>query len=195
MKIKRTSAALGTLFILGILTVGFAYAAFTDQSKFTGSRFSVGSADIKLLNDLAGGTDVSNLVDTKPAPSYDGVYPQWSQDYLVKIYNNGSQPLNLTSRMDYATANDPANIREYLYMEPYAWDDVNNNGIVDEGEQGVSYGRRVFTSWKSTGFNFGQIGVGEVRGFIMRFSAASNLPDSKQGATGVFDFMFNSEGI
>lgn len=195
MKIKLSATALGTLLILGIVSAGLAYAAFTDQSKFTGSRFSVGSADIKLLNDLAGGTDASNLVDTKPAPSYDGVYPQWSENYLVKIYNNGSQPLRLTSRMDYVTANDPANIREYLYMEPYAWNDDNNNGIVDEGEQGVSYGRKVFTSWKSTGFDFGQIGVGETRGFIMRFSAASSMPDSKQGATGVFDFTFDSEGI
>ncbi|MFH1295517.1 MAG: hypothetical protein ABIH84_02990, partial [bacterium] len=185
MTTRKYAIGIVSLLLTALCFIGIAYASFTDQSKFAGSRFSIGSADLKLLNDLAGGTGIANLVDTKPVPSYDGIAPQWSQDYLVKIYNNGTQPVTLTSNMDYLTANDPANIRELLYMEPYEWNDVNNNGEVDEGEQGLSYGQKVFTSWKSTGFNFGQLPAGEVKALIMRFSVG-NIANSKMGAVGTF---------
>lgn len=194
MTIKKRTIAVVSLLLATLGLMGVAYAAFSDQSKFAGSRFSVGNADLKLLNNLAGGTDASNLVDTKPAPSYDNIYPQWYSDYLIKIYNNGTQPVTLTSNMDYLTANDPSNIREVLYMEPYDWNDANNNGLVDEGEQGTSYGKKVFTSWKTTGFSFGQLQPGEIKSLIMRFSAG-NISNSKMGAVGTFDFMFDAVGI
>lgn len=194
MTIRKSTIGLGSLLVLALGLMGVAYASFTDQSKFAGSRFSIGSADLKLLDNLAGGTGASNLVDTKPAPSYDNISPQWFSDYLIKIYNNGTQPVTLTSNMDYLTANDPANIREVLYMEPYDWNDADADGVVDEGEQGISYGKKVFTTWKSTGFNFGQLQAGAIKGLIMRFSAG-NISNSKMGAVGTFDFMFDSVGI
>jgi hypothetical protein len=182
------------LVVAGAL-MGVVYASLSDQSKFAGSRFSVASADLKLLADLSGGTGVANLVDSKPAPSYDNVSSQWSDAYLLKVYNNGTQPVTLTSNMDYATANDPSSLREVLYMEPVEWFDANNNGLVDgEGEQGVSYGKKVFTAWKSTGFNFGQLEAGATKALIMKFSAGT-IASSKMGAVGTFDFMFDSVGL
>ena len=196
MKIRKSFLALGSVILAAGALMGVAYASFTDQSKFAGSRFSVGSADLRLYGDLAGGTDAANLVDTKPVPSYDNIYPGWIDNYLVKIYNNGTQPVTLTSNMDYLTANDPANLREYLYMEPYDWNDLDNDGVFDgESEQGISHTKKAFTAWKSTGFNFGQLDAGATKALIMRFSAGNNLTNSKMGAVGTFDFMFDSVGI
>jgi len=194
MTIRKSTIGLGSLLVVAVGLMGVAYASFTDQSKFAGSRFSIGSADLKLLDNLAGGTDALNLVDTKPVPSYDNISPQWFSDYLIKIYNNGTQPVTLTSNMNYETANDPASIREILYMEPYDWDDADADGVVDEGEQGNSYGKKAFTSWKTTGFNFGQLEAGTTKNLIMRFSAG-NITNSKMGAVGTFDYMFDSVGI
>jgi len=194
MTIRKSTIGLGSLLVVAVGLMGVAYASFTDQSKFAGSRFSIGSADLKLLDNLAGGTDALNLVDTKPVPSYDNISPQWFSDYLIKIYNNGTQPVTLTSNMNYETSNDPASIREILYMEPYDWNDADADGVVDEGEQGNSYGKKAFTSWKTTGFNFGQLEAGTTKGLIMRFSAG-NISNSKMGAVGTFDYMFDSVGI
>lgn len=194
MTIRKSTIGLGSLLVVAVGLMGVAYASFTDQSKFAGSRFSIGSADLKLLDNLAGGTDALNLVDTKPVPSYDNISPQWFSDYLIKIYNNGTQPVTLTSNMNYETSNDPASIREILYMEPYDWDDADADGVVDEGEQGNSYGKKAFTSWKTTGFNFGQLEAGTTKNLIMRFSAG-NITNSKMGAVGTFDYMFDSVGI
>lgn len=194
MTTRKSAIALGSLLVMAVGLMGVAYASFTDQSKFMGSRFSIGSADLKLLNDLAGGTGASNLVDTKPVPSYDNISPGWSSNYLIKVYNNGTQPVTLSSKMDYLTSNDLMDIRELLYMEPYAWDDANNDGLADEVEQGISYGRKLFTAWKSTGFNFGELGAGDTKALIMRFSA-DNIANVKMGAVGTFDFMFDSVGL
>lgn len=194
MTIRKSAIGLGSLLVVSLGLMGVAYASFTDQSKFTGSRFSIGSADLKLLDNLAGGTGALNLVDTKPVPSYDNISPQWVSDYLIKIYNNGTQPVTISSSMDYLTANDPGAIREVLYMEPYDWNDADNDGVVDEGEQGISYGRKAFTAWKSTGYSFGQLAAGATKPLIMRFSAG-NIVNSKMGAVGTFDFMFDSVGL
>ncbi len=56
--------------ILALVFVGVAAAAFGDRSTILGSSFSVGSADIKLLEDLAGGTSSDNLVDKLNVPSF-----------------------------------------------------------------------------------------------------------------------------
>jgi len=195
MKIRKSFLTLGSVLLVAGALMGVAYASFTDQAKFAGSRFSIGSADLKLLNDLAGGTDTANLVDTKPVPSYDNISPGWYQNYLIKVYNNGTQAMTLTSNMDYLTTNDTASIRELLYMEPYDWNDDNNNGLFDgESEQGISYGKKAFTAWKSTGFDFGQLVGGATKGLMMRFSVGS-ITNSKMGAVGTFDFMFDGVGI
>jgi hypothetical protein len=195
MKIGKSFLTIGSIFLVASALMGVAYASFTDQFKFAGSRFSIGSADLKLLNDLAGGTGAANLVESKPVPSYDNISPGWVQNYLIKIYNNGTQPMTLTSNMDYLTANDPESIREVLYIEPFGWIDANDNGLYDgESELGISYGKKAFTAWKSTGFSFGQLAAGATKDLVMRFSVG-NVTSSKMGAVGTFDFMFDGVGI
>ncbi|EKD85828.1 MAG: hypothetical protein ACD_37C00599G0006, partial [uncultured bacterium] len=50
------------LYLAGLAVVlsmvaGVTFAAFTDKAKVLGSNFSIGSADIRFLNDLPLGTD------------------------------------------------------------------------------------------------------------------------------------------
>lgn len=194
MKNRKISIGILSAFISVLLIAGVAYAAFSDQTKFTGSRFSTGSADLKLFVNLSLGVEDSNLTDELPAPSYDGIYSSWTSDYLLKILNNGTQEVLLTSNLDYLTANDPGSIREVLYVEPIEWNDVDGDGLVENGELGTSFGKKVFTSWKSTGFDFGVLAPGQVKGYVMRFSAGS-VTNAKMGQTGVYDFIFNAIGV
>ncbi|HSX39696.1 MAG TPA: hypothetical protein VLI92_03885 [Candidatus Saccharimonadales bacterium] len=186
----------GTTIALLLVTVGagVAYAAFKDEIKFASSTISVGSADIKLLLDLTGGTGVANLADQKDAPSFTGITPTWTQDYLVKIYNNSTSKLQISSTADYATANDPDSLRSYINVEIFPWNDANNNGILDDSELGTSLGKKTVIKWKSEGFDLGTLDTGNVQGYVLRFSAET-LPDTKQGKTGSFDFMFDATGL
>src|SRR3989344_3261601 len=124
-----------------IATAGIAYASFADKGEILGSSFSVGSADIKLLIDITGGVDDSNLTDQLNGPSFTNITPNWEEDYLVKLYNNASTALQLTTNADYLTANDPDDLRSIIYVEPIPWNDINNNGIVESGETSTSIGK------------------------------------------------------
>ena len=170
---------------------GIAYAAFADKAEILGTSVSVGSADIKLLDNLAGGVESGNLVDSKSGPFFENIYSGWTQDYLVKIFNNGTSALRLTSHADYQTANDPEELRSIVYVEPFSWSDGNGNGVVDTGELGASYSRKTIIKWKTEGFDLGTIATGGVGGYVLRFSAAS-ISETKQGASGVFDFAFDA---
>lgn len=180
--------------VLGlVLIAGVAYAAFEDRGRVLGSRFSVGSSDLKLLADLAGGTDSVNLEDEITGPNFDNIYPNWQSDYMVKIFNNGSSVVQLTTSANYETANDPDELRQVIFVEPFEWDDANGNGVVDTGEEGASLGRKTIVKWKTEGYSLGQLNQGEVKSLILRFSTDS-IGSSKQGKTGIFDFEFDSIG-
>lgn len=194
MNMKKTLVSYAPFFLVAGLAIGITYAAFTDQTKFSGSTFSVGSADIKLLNDLAGGSEAGNLVDQKQAPSFSNITPHWSQDYSVKIYNNATTDLDVTSHADYLTVNDPDSLRSYIYIEPFDWNDGNNNGIAEIEEISNSYGRKTITKWKTEGFDLGHVNTGILKGYILRFST-DDLADTKQGKTGTFDFTFDALGL
>lgn len=176
-----------------LLIVGVGYAAFADRADVLGTSVSVGSADLRLLNDLAGGVVEENLVETIPGPSYTNVGPNWTEDYLVKIFNNGTSTVQITTQSNYLTADDPEDLRGLLFVEPFQWDDINNDGIADTVELGTSYGRKSFIKWKTEGFVLEDIPSGGVGGYVLRLSTDS-IPDSKQGATALFDFQFHSLG-
>jgi hypothetical protein len=180
-----------TAIFVAIVVASVAWAEFTGKNKVLGSNFRTGSAEVKLLENLSGGTDSSNLKSELPGPVFLGIIPNWSSDYLMKIFNNGSSTLQLTSNSYYDTINDPDDLRTYIFVEPFEWDDTNNNGTVDTGEEGVSFGKKSITKWKTEGFDFGTLAQGEVKGFILRFSTAA-LSDTKQGKSAIFDFEFNS---
>jgi hypothetical protein len=174
--------------------VGVALAAFSDSGNVLGSTFSVGSADIRLLSDVAGGTDVTNLVEELPGPTFTDISPNWSTDYLIKIFNNGTSSVDLASHANYVTANDPEDLRQIIFVEPFYWDDVNGNGVVDTGEEGASLGRKTIVKWNTEGFALGNLDTGNVVGLILRFST-DNVSDTKQGASMIVDFEFESVGV
>lgn len=174
--------------VLSLLMIGgVAYAAFSDKVEVLGTSVSVGSADIKILNDLAGGVDSGNLVDSKQGPSFDLISPGWTEDYLVKVFNNGTSELQLSTFADYETANDPEELRQIIFVEPFSWDDANGDGIAQPEEMGSSLGRNTIVKWKTHGYNLDSISSGGLRGYVLRFSTES-IPDSKQGATATFSF-------
>ena len=184
------------LIITGVLVIiaGVAFAAFADRGQILGSSFSTGSADIKFLNDLTGSTGTENLVDELPGPTFSNIGPNWSEDYLLKIFNNAAGHIQLTSNSAYETINDPDDLRQIIFVEPFNWGDSNNNGLVDDGELGSSFGRKTIVKWKTEGFDLSSMASGSVKGLVLRFST-DTVSDTKQGKTAIFDFIFDSLGV
>lgn len=192
---KRTLYIYVAIALLCAATAGAAYAAFSDRGKYVGAKFMVASAELKLLNDLTMGTQSSNLVDEKPGPVFNNIGPGTKVDYLIKMWNSGTSNVNVTSNANYETANDPAELRQVLTAEIIEWNDANANGIVETEEVGTSLGSKTFVKWKTEGIPLGVFTVGEVKGYILRFTAPTNLSATLQGAMGIFDFEFTSTNV
>lgn len=189
---KKTKIA--GLVVLGLILAGIGYAAFSDRAEILGASVSVSSADIKFLEDLSLGVDESNLVDSKSGPNFENIYTGWVYDYPIKIFNNGTSQLILTSNAEYTTANDPKNLRQIVFVEPFVWNDTNNNGVVDDGELGSSLTQKTIVKWKTEGYELGTLNPGGVAGFVLRFSTPS-IGSSYQGSNAVFDFLFDAAEI
>ncbi|MFC1756121.1 hypothetical protein ACFLZK_01895 [Patescibacteria group bacterium] len=183
-----------SLIVLLVMVAGVAVAAFGDKGEVLGSSFTVGSADIKLLEDLANGTSSDNLVDEISGPSFANISPNWTEDYPMMIYNNATTHIQLTSNADYETVNDLDDLRQIIFVEPINWGDSNNDGLVDDGELGSSFGRKTIIKWKTEGYDLSSVAPGGVKGLILRFSTDA-VSDTKQGASAIFDFEFDSLGI
>lgn len=195
MKTRRKKILLFSIATIGLILLGgISYASFMDKSSVLGSTFSVGSSDIKLLENVAGSIEETNLVDEITGPSFGSITPYWQQDYLLKIYNNATFDLDLTSNAEYETANDPEEVRQLVYVEPLEWEDNNANGLLDDGENVYSYGRKSIVKWKTEGFTLGTVAQGEIKGIILRFTT-DTISDTKQGASGIFDFEFNAAQV
>lgn len=180
--------------ILALVTVGVVYAAFSDKGKVLGSSFSVASADIKIMADTTQGTNPANLVDEISGPSFGNIGQTWHQDYGIKLVNNGTTKLNVISTAYYETANDPEDLRQDIYAEIFEWGDADQDGIPDEGEYetyGISYGKKTIVKWKTEGINVGEFNPGQSKPLVIRFST-ENLSETKQGATALFDFIFEA---
>lgn len=181
--------------LLNLLLIGgITYAAFMDKGSILGTTFSVGSSDIKLLTDITVGIEENNLSDEIIGPSFRDITPYWEQKYYLKIYNKSSSAVELISSAIYDSEQDPENINEILFVEPFEWKDYNNNGISDEGEIYESYGRKTIEDWLKEGINLGPLGKDSLRGLMLKFST-EDIPDSKQGASGIFNFEFNAPQI
>jgi len=83
--------------------------------------------------------------------------------------------------------NDPEDLRQIIYVEPFGWDDANGDGIVDASEIGTSLGRDTIVKWKTHGYTLDSVPSGGLKGYVLRFSTEM-IPDSKQGAVGSFGF-------
>jgi hypothetical protein len=179
--------------VLFILLIGIAYGAFLDKGKILGSSFSMGSADLKFLNNLTLGAVQTNLVDEKQGPQFTNIGPNWTKDYYTKIYNNATESLTLTSNAYYETINDPDELRSIIFVEIFNWND-DNDGVFEEGELGTSLGRKTIIKWKTEGFNLGQLDTGAIKSLVLKFSTDS-VAESKQGKNGTFDFEFGATGV
>jgi len=188
---KKKTLIIGSLVLISLLIGGLTYAAFMDKGSVLGSSFSVSSSDIKLLEDLSGAIGEANLMDELVGPSFERISPYWQEDYPIKVYNNGTDALDISSTANYETAEDPAELRQLIYVEPLEWNDADTNGVVDEGEVIYSFGRKTIVKWKTEGFLLGTVNPGEYKGYILRFSTDA-VSDTKQGTTGIFDFEFSS---
>lgn len=179
--------------VLFVLLIGIAYGAFMDKGKILGSSFSMGSADLKFLNNLMLGAVQTNLVDEKQGPQFTNIGPNWAKDYYTKIYNNATESLILTSNAYYETINDPDDLRSIIFVEIFNWND-DNDGVFEEGELGTSFGRKTFIKWKTEGYNLGQLDTGAIKSLVLKFSTDS-VSESKQGKSGTFDFEFGATGV
>ena len=193
MKLNKKSLPLylAGLGIVISLVAGVTFAAFTDKAKVMGSTFSVGSADLRFLEDMPKGTDPTNLVDEIPGPTFGNIGQTWSADYPVKLINNGTSGITIASRAYYETVNDPAELRSDINVEIFEWNDANVNGVLDPGEVGMSLGKKTILKWKTEGLGVGQINPGQVRALVLR-SSTENLSSTKQGKSALFDFEFES---
>lgn len=188
---KNRKIIMATILAGTLLITGIAAANFGDRGEILGSQFSVGSADVKLLNDTSGGIIETNLADTLQGPSFTNIYPGWSQDYALKLYNNATGHLQLSSNAEYDTANDPDSIRSDIFVEIFNWNDADNDGLVSDAEIGSTFGRKTIIKWKTEGYDLGSLSQGSVKGLLLRFSV-DTISDTKQGANAVFDFNFDS---
>lgn len=188
---KRFLVLYGSLVIFSGLVAGVTYAAFSDKSNVLGATFTVGSADLKLLSNLANETDPTTYVDELPGPSFQNVTPIWQENYTIKLINRGTSKLAVTTNSNYETVKDPKDLRSDILVEIIKWTDVDKDGEIDSGEETLSLGKKTIIKWKTEGFSLGELDAGQIMPMILRFTAPT-LTDTQQGATGIFDFEFDS---
>ncbi len=191
MKRKKIAYLLVSMAIVTSIIAGATYAAFTDKAQVLGSTFTVGSANLAFLEDLALGTNPSNYREELTGPAFTNISPGWTQDYLVKLISLASSEISISTNAYYETINDPESLREIIFVEILKWYDTNQNGILDEGEEGPSLGQKTIIKWKTEGFTLGQLFYGQTMGLILRFTSPV-VSETKQGASALFDFQFNS---
>ncbi len=184
------------LFVLGLLAtlasvVGISMAAFTDEGKVLGSTFTVGSADLKFQADLTRGTDPANLVDQLNGPTFSNIGSTWEGVYLLKLENHGTKKIDVTSYADYVTANDPDDLRTYMEVSIYEWNDTDQDGQLDDGEQNLLLGKKTITKWKTEGIYVGERNPNQAIPLVIRFTT-NNLSETKQGSNAIFDFNFEA---
>lgn len=190
MNKRKIVGLLGVIALLGAVAGG-TYAAFADKGEVQGTVISVGSSDIKLFADVSGSAEETNLVESLNGPTFYNISQNWTGDYLLKIFNNASGPVDLSSVAYYETMNDPSDLRSVVNVELLEWNDADLDGVLDVGEEGLSYGTKTIVKWKTEGFPLMTLNSAEVKGLIVRFSTV-NLSDTKQGASLLFDFEFDA---
>jgi len=177
-------------------------AAFEETVTVAGSSFTIGTSSgggggggggtgtntaLKFFVDLEGSAVDSNMSDTINGPVFDNIDSQWTDQMLVKMHNKGANAMNLISKANYVS--DPDTLRDDIFVEVLAWNDANNNGVLDAGEEGQSYGHDSILRWRNDTFPLGQIAAAETRGFVLRFDG-SGVTDANFGMEAVYDFVF-----
>lgn len=189
------------LIVLGAITIFQATSAVFEESVMVaGTSFSVGvpsgsdpstpidtNTALKMFVNLSGDSVSSNLADSLAGPSFGNINSAWSDEVAIKIHNAGSVPMNLVSTVNYV--NDPNTLRNRINAEVIEWNDFNNNGQVDQGELGQSYGYDTILRWRNDLFHMGRINPDQTRGFVIKFDGAG-LTQTNVGQSAIYDFVF-----
>jgi predicted ribosomally synthesized peptide with SipW-like signal peptide len=188
------------LVAVGAVMANATLAAFTAQAVVTGNTFSTGSASLLLYKDLAGDAVEDNLSQTLDnTVDFSNIVPGWTQDYVAKVFNAGTVPLNLTVNTLPTVSNTA--LQNEIKVEVFLWDDSNGDGVVDDGELGASVGGPMtMLAWQGlapTGIPVNSnFGVGETQGVVFRFTTWNLINDADetdelQGETMTYDFIFD----
>ena len=173
-----------------------ATAAFEETVSVAGTSFTVGTevggnvdsnTALKFLVDVGGAVEASNFADTINGPEFGNIDNLWTESVSIKIHNKGELPLDLISKSNYV--NDPDVLRDDIFVEVLAWDDINGDGAFDTGEEGTSYGHDTILRWRNDTFPLGEILGSETKGFVLKFDG-SGITDANFGQTAVYDFIF-----
>lgn len=191
--------------LLSVLTLIQATSAlFEETVKVAGTSFTIGTSSgggggdtgtntsLKILKTLDGQAVDSNFADSVSGPVFDNITPEWIAEVPIKIHNKGTTALSLISKVDYIS--DPDVLRDDLYVRVLEWNDSNNNGLVDAGEEGAEYGYDTILRWRNDTFPLGQIDGSQTRGFVMRFDG-TGLTDTNIGMSAVYDFIFTGTEV
>jgi len=204
MKRFITSLAIVGLSLSGLFQA--TSAVFEETVKVAGNSFSVATifddggggtptpsnTALKILKDLSLGAQISNLADFVPGSTFENINPTWIAESPLKIHNDGTSVLDVIASADYIS--DVNTLRDDIYIEISSWDDVNNNGVVEAGEEGDSYGRDTILRMKNDTFPIGEIAAGETKGYLLRFDG-SGLTEVNKGMSAVYDFTFTGLGL
>ena len=204
MKKFITSLAIVGLSLSGLFQA--TSAVFEETVKVAGNSFSVATtfddggggtpgtsnAALKILKNLSLGAETSNLADTVPGSTFENISPTWVAESPLKIHNDGTTALDVVASANYIS--DVNTLRDDIYIEISAWNDANNNGVVDAGEEGDSYDRDTILRMKNDTFPIGEISAGETKGYLLRFDGAG-LTEVNKGMSAVYDFTFTGLGL
>ncbi len=191
--LKKVFYAYGSLILLLVVLVGVTFATFTSEATVDPTMVTVASTSIKLMDGFRPTVDPAFLTNMLPGPTFEDITDDWSEDYVVQIYNTGTTDVSLVSRSDYVVPDDPTEVRQALHVTFYEWTDTNGDGAIQEDEfLDTSYGDRTIVRWKTQGFDLGVLHPQELRTFVLRFTAPG-LTDAHQGQ--MFMFKFSFEGL
>ncbi len=167
-------------------TVKVAGTSFTIGESAGGGETPSGNTALKMYKNLAGTSSETNLTDSVQGSVFDNITPEWTNQVGLKVFNKGTQALALIGNVDYI--NDPDVLRDDLYVKIVGWNDNDNDGIVDTGEEGTQYGYDTILRLRNDLWSLGNIAPNETRGFVMKFDG-TGLTDTNIGMTAVYDFL------
>ena len=183
---KSILKSLFLIIVTVVVVSGATYAAWTAQAKVEGNTFSTGNAALQVRH---AGTAWGQTI---PGPIFNNLYPDWTQDYSVKVHNKGTVNLMLSLKGEVGSGwSDPKNLRGKISVEVREFTDLNNNWHFDSGEGTKNLGIKTLQAWLSESLVGSQVDAGEQQCYLLRFSVG-DLADSFQGATlSGYNFVFD----
>lgn len=182
------SSALLIMITVAAITVS-TQAAFTAQATISGISFSTGNAALNLFGNLAytNAGNNGNLTYTLSGPSFQNISPNWTHDYFLKYFNNGS--INLNTSLRVVVVNDPAGLANHLKAETWLWNDIDGNG----GHSGPdTYSllapAQTLQNLTISPAALGQMNVHQARGILLRFTTGE-MPSETQASSANFNFV------